>query len=350
MSAGRLVGPVRRREFLLAAAAAFATACSSRRFGTDGRARAPRADSSGAVELWSFFDLPAADPRSRELSGIAWDGNAGVLWAVQDVSPSLVSLVPDRDLRTWRFADTLKLEIDGPVDLEGLVIVPEGFIVSSEEGPRLIEVDRAGRYRRDIVFPAHCREARENKSLESLTLSPSGRYLFTTTEVALERDGASATTATGTRVRIDRIDRTSRDVSEHAYETDPLPYDSGDWGVADLAALSDTELLVLERGWSKGHGNTVRIYRTELSPRASCLGVERLSSTSAVLGKSLLVDLSKLVVSGLPEAKQPQASPLLDNYEGLALGPHIDGRPTLLVVSDDNGRATQFARVLVLLL
>jgi Esterase-like activity of phytase len=108
---------------------------------------------------------------------------------------------------------------------------------------------------------------------------------------------------------------------------------------------------VLERGWSKGYGNTVRIYRTALDARASCGDVDRLSSSSPALAKTLQIDLSTLTASGLPEPKQTQPAPLLDNYEGLSLGPRLhDGRPTLLLVSDDNGHADQFARVLVLAL
>ena len=31
----------------------------------------------------------------------------------------------------------------------------------------------------------------------------------------------------------------------------------------------------------------------------------------------------------------------LDNFEGMTFGPIVDGRPTILVVSDDNFRSTQ---------
>ncbi|HVH45523.1 MAG TPA: esterase-like activity of phytase family protein [Labilithrix sp.] len=335
-----------RRAFLVGTAtAAFATACTRTRQNTPAScARGP-----AQVELWSFFDLPADDPRSRELSGVAWDTERRVLWAVQDETPYIVALIPDRDFRSWRFGETITVDAGGPVDLEGLVVFRDGFFVCSEQGPRIFEVDRTGTFRSDLAVPPRFREARSNKSLESLTMSPSGRYLFTTTEAALERDGERATAQTGTRVRILRMDRTSAQLAEHTYETDSAPYEGGDWGIADLAAISDTELFVLERGWSKGRGNTARIYQTALDERASCLGLDQLSATGPVLAKTLRVDLSKLQATGLPEPKQPQPAPLLDNYEGIALGPRLpNGRQSLLVVSDDNGHANQFARVLVL--
>jgi hypothetical protein len=338
---------VGRRWFLRSGAAAALTACSAvPRF--EAPAKGPRG-ASHSVEVWSYFDLPATDSRSRELSGAAWDAKERVLWAVQDNRPRIVSLLPDPELRAWRFGDAVELDCGGPVDLEGLVVVPDGFIVCSEEGPRIIEVDSRGRFRHEIVLPARFNDALHNRSVESLTLSPNGRYLFTTTEVALKNDGGGATAQAGTRVRILRLDRTRGEVSEHTYETDPMRYDGGQWGVPDLAALGETELFVLERGWAKGHGNTVRVYETALDARASCADIDRLSPSSPVLPKTLLIDLSNLVTPGLPLPKQPQASALLDNYEGMTLGPRLpNGRPSLILVSDDNGHADQVARVLVL--
>ena len=238
-----------------------------------------------------------------------------------------------------------------PLDLEGIVVLKDGFIVASEKGPRIIEVDRQGKLRKDLALPEHFAEARENMSLESLTMSPDGRYLFTTSEETLRCDGERTTSTLGSRLRILRVGRGASDpYEEHAYVTDPMPHVSGDYGVADLAALSDDELFVLERGWSRGTGNTARIYRVSLTdPKASCLTNPALGADAPVLQKRLVVDLVRLPAKGLPAAKQEQESALLDNYEGMALGPRLpDGRATILLVSDDNGRSDQVARILVL--
>lgn len=340
--------PLRRRDFLFGAAAIGAGGLGCTR-SLPPRAPGPICAAPLPVELWSFFDLPPEDTRSRELSGIAWDNGKRVLWAVHDESPSIVALIPDRDLRTWSFGESIPIDITGALDLEGLVILEDGFIVCSEIDARVVEVDKQGRFRRELTVSPHLREARTNKSLESLTMSPSGRYLFTTTEAALTSDGARATPQAGTRVRLVRLDRVTGELTEYVYETDAVPYDCGDWGVADMSALGDEEVFVLERGWSKGRGNTARIYQTTLHERASCSSLEHLSTTTPVLAKTLRVDLSALQAAGLPAPKQPQPAPLLDNYEGIALGPTLpNGRPSLLMVSDDNGRADQFARVLVL--
>jgi hypothetical protein len=302
------------------------------------------------IDLYSWFDLPFDDPRSRELSGIVWDESTRTLWGVQDESANIVPLVPDAGLKKWGFGPTITLKMNFPVDLEGIVILPDGFIVASEKGPRILEVDRLGKLRKDIALPEHFAKARDNKSLESLTMSPDTRYLFTTSEEALSCDGERTTSELGTRLRILRISRATGEYEEHAYATDPRPHASGDYGVADLAAVSETELLVLERGWTRGTGNTTRIYRVSLADsRASCLATPALGLDAPVLEKKLVVDLVTLPATGLPAAKQTQESALLDNYEGMALGPRLpDGRASILLISDDNGRSDQFARLLVL--
>lgn len=305
----------------------------------------------GPVELYSWFDL-AKDPRSQELSGIAWDERTRTLWAVQDHTARLVELRPDDALRKWTFGPGLPVNVSGALDLEGIVVLhppEEGFIVSSEDGPRILELGRDGDLRREIVVPPRFRDARSNKSLESLSMTRDSRYLFTTSEIAVEGDGAGPSKSNGTRVRIARFDRTTGEVASHAYLTDPAIADGADYGIADVAALAADELLVLERGWAKGIGNTVRIYRAVMEERAACFDGTPLTAESVFVPKSLLVDLSTLDAHGLPPAAAPQATPLLDNYEGLAHGPVLpDGRRSLFVVSDDNARRDQVARLLVL--
>jgi hypothetical protein len=303
------------------------------------------------VALWSWFDLPASDPRSHELSGLAWDETSRLAWSVQDEVSRIVALAPSRRLDRWQITDSVDVDAGngGKLDLEGIVVVDDGFIVCSEVGPRVFEIDRHGRFRRDVELPSRFRDARYNKSVESLTRSPSGRYLFATSEIALTGDGDPPLPVTGTRVRVLRIDREGAETTEHLYVTDPAPEQGWDWGVSDLAALGDDDLLVMERGFRRDAGNAVRIYRIHLDPRSVCTGTEYLSPTQPTLTKWLFADIGEFRPQPAPPAFQVQSNPLLDNYEGLCLGPPLpDGRRSLLLVSDDNGHATQIARVLVL--
>lgn len=306
----------------------------------------------GEVEVWSVYDLPMDDLRSRELSGATWDAETGTLWAVQDELSAIIPLRPDAALRAWSFGDPVKLAITGPLDLEGIAITKDGFVLASEIGPRLIDVDRHGRYRGDVSPPAKFMEALRNKSFESLALDPDRNVLYTTSETALPRDDAAASDGAGPRVRIVRKDLANGDVTEHAYATDAVVTGGGDYGVSDLTALALDDLLVLERGFRKGIGNSIRIYRVDLrDPSAVCDAIEKLQPQAPVLPKKLMVDLSKLPATGASAPKQPQLTALMENYEGMTVGPRLpDGRLSLILVSDDNGRAVQTPRVLTLAL
>lgn len=266
---------------------------------------------------------------------------------MQDETPSLVALRPSADLRSWSVAQTIAVTADGPLDLEGVAVLDDGFVVASEEGARVLELDARGVVRREHAVPQAFRSARANKGLESLALSPDGRALFTTSESALAEDGPVATARAGTLVRLLRIDRATGAATEHGYLTDAAVGDGCDHGVSDLAALSPSELLVLERGFCEGRGNRVRVYRVSLGEvpmkmRDGSTSSSRSGGELEALAKSLVVDLAAL--------ERPEA-PLLANYEGIALGPPLpDGKASLLLVSDDNGHDAQAARVLVLAL
>jgi hypothetical protein len=62
----------------------------------------------------------------------------------------------------------------------------------------------------------------------------------------------------------------------------------------------------------------------------------------------LLFDLANCPPSG---AQNPgtQPNPLLDNFEGMTLGPKLpSGRQALILISDDNGNASQVGRIIAL--
>ncbi len=330
-------------------AAPESTAARAQRTTKREAARRLREARPGSISVYSCFDLPDTDPRSHELSGIAWDDDARKLFAIQDANARIVTLAPDASLQSWTIEGALDLHIGDNCDLEGLVALPESFYVCSEVGPHIFEVDRAGSVIREIPLPAHYATARRNMSLESLTLSPSGRYLFTTSEAALSCDGLLATVTSGTLVRIARIDLHTNEVVEHVYATDAVPKPDTEAGVSELLALSDDELLVLERSFTRGFGNSARIYRTKLANAAVCTTVEHVDDSWAALPKTLYVDIGLLAMKHPPRVKQTQPSPLLDNYEAMSLGPELpDGRASILLASDDNGRAAQIARIVVL--
>jgi hypothetical protein len=309
------------------------------------------AGDKAAVGILAWFDFPKSDPRSAELSGIAWDGATRTLYAITDDAPRIIPIRPSADYRTWTFGDPIAVTVAAEWDGEGIVLTDGGFIISNEFGPAIFELNRAGQSTGQIPVPAHFTRILRNRGFEALALSPDGRYLFAANESPLEGDGPQPSAAAGGLVRILRYDRVARTTTEVAYRTDPIPRaaEGADRGVVEMVALSPTDLLVMERSFIPDFGNNVRIYRASVAGAMNVLTVENLTDAARPVAKTLLVDLAELPDAEFPEPRQPQPNRILDNFEGMALGPALpDGRRILFVVSDDNKRDTQTPRILVL--
>ncbi|CAM5740875.1 hypothetical protein SALBM311S_08807 [Streptomyces alboniger] len=123
------------------------------------------------------------------------------------------------------------------------------------------------------------------------------------------------------------------------------PVDAG-LGVPEVQATPDGRLLVLERGFTSGVGNTVRLYLADPRRATDTSGVENLTGQAGVrlIKKTLLADIAACPTLGAT-AKQPQPNPLLDNIEGMVVtGGQRKGRLNVLLVSDDNQNAAQTTR------
>jgi hypothetical protein len=237
------------------------------------------------------------------------------------------------------------------LDGEGLALLPNGeLLVSSETEPSIRRFAPDGRLLDTLPVPSRFAvkpdgEGTENQTFESLDLTPNGQTLFTAVEGPLAADGFTGELRA--RVRLLRYDRAA-DGSftpsvQHFYLAEPIQ------GVADLVAMSDTELLVLERGFIPGLGNTIRIFRVSLVGATDVTDRTSLSDPNLTpLKKELLVDLGKCPPSGATHPAR-QANPLLDNFEALAFGPPLpDGRRTLLLLSDNNFASEQVTRMIAL--
>ena len=154
------------------------------------------------VSLVAWYDFPRDDPRSVELSGIAWDGATRTLYAISDNEPAIVPLRPSADYRAWAFGDVIPVSTPEQWDGEGIVHIDGDFFISNEFGPRVYALDAGGRTVAEVPLPPHLSRILRNRSLESLTITPDQRYLFTANETALEGDGPQSSQTNGTTVRI----------------------------------------------------------------------------------------------------------------------------------------------------
>jgi hypothetical protein len=305
-------------------------------------------ETAPSVELVALVELPRGE-MSEGLSGTLYDLDTRTLLAVQDKAPRVVPLRASSDYRSWTIDEPLELHGRPEPDWDGEAIARAGdelFVVAVESQARIERFTLGGVFRGVMPVPEPFTRARANKGLEGLTASPSGKYLFFANEAALESDGPLATREAGSVVRIVRRELNSNRYEERMYRSEPLAHagsDEGEMGVSELAAISDQELLVLERGYQPGYGNTARIFRTDFTAPAPRIGVER-----PLLQKILLADLGTLVAPGVSHPS-PQPNPVLENYEALSIGPRLpDDRVLLFVTSDDNARAAQRSRILVL--
>jgi hypothetical protein len=233
-------------------------------------------------------------------------------------------------------------------DGESLVVERGGATVlaGSETEPSIRRFRRSdGRQVAELPVPARFRvapagEAAVNQTFESLAATPDGRTLYAGMEGPLAADSPGPQRILRYQGRPGGGYTPS---AQYAYQTDPS------LGLVELVALKDGDLLALERGFTAGVGNTVRLYRASTKGTRDVSDVPSLASApGAALKKKLLVDVVDCPPSGAT-AKQPQPNALLDNIEGMALGPRtFGGRHVLYLVSDDNGNSAQTTRVYAL--
>jgi hypothetical protein len=264
----------------------------------------------------------------------------GSLAALEDRS-SLFSLDP-RTLQP-RSAVHLADEKGADLDSEGLVIDRDGTrLVTSETEPSVRRYSRDGRILDRLPVPssllvAPAGRATANQTFEGLTLLPGGHTLLASMEDAISGDSTGI-------VRFQTWQRTKgghfRLSAQYAYRTD------AGLGVPEVQAAPDGRLLVLERGFTSGVGNTVRLYLADLRHATDTSGIENLTGQPSVhlIKKALLTDIAACPSLGAT-ARQPQPNPLLDNIEGMTItGRDRAGRLRVLLVSDDNQNPAQTTR------
>jgi hypothetical protein len=289
------------------------------------------------------------------LSSIAWDVRSGA-WA------STVDNHGSDPARIWFYRDPLHPAVTGDplvlrrpdgtaydgttADDEGLAVLPDGdYLVSSETEPSIRIFGRDGVQKSALPVPARfavapAGEATANATLEGLTLAPSGTRIIAAMEGALSGDGD----ATLHRFLVyDQVRRGQWKLTRQvAYRTE------AGLRVPEVAAYGRDSLLVMEAGFNTTNGNTVDLYAVRGLDRApDVTGIVDLSDAPAlVVSKTLIAGLVDCPTLGAP-SREPQANPLLDNYEGMAVTPG-HRTDTITLISDDNFNPLQFTRLLTL--
>ncbi|MGH8108432.1 MAG: esterase-like activity of phytase family protein [Arenimonas sp.] len=267
-------------------------------------------------------------------------------------------------------------------DPEGIALGSNGNIyIADEYGPSVFEFDRNGQMVRRFETPANLipTEAngtrnyvdgrpvvvsgrQDNRGFEGLTVNSSGTKLYAVMQDPLVNEGSSNDGRRSRNVRIVEFDIASgQSNAQYVYQLESrIQLNAIDPGTADdfsatnqgrsiglsaIAALSDTEFLVLERD-NRGLGVELtaapihkRIYRINLQGATnvkdiSLAGSDALPANVVAVQKSAEHDLlADLKVRGIT---------VPEKMEGLAIGPRLaDGRFLVLVGTDNDYSVTQ---------
>jgi len=301
------------------------------------------AASDAAAGTWSVTDLgqgpvslSAGTTGATNLSGLAWiSGDQWVAIADKGGAAYPLTIVLDERGRIASASLGPAIPLTGAVDAEGIAwdAVRGTIFVSDETGPAIREHALAGGAAlQSLGLPAVFSHVRSNLSLESLSLDPVSRSLWTANEEALDVDGPVSGFVTGTIVRLQRFDSTLAPSGQWAWITEPIAANYGSpgrdvetSGVSDLVALPDGGLLVLERS-SGGTGLVSRLFRADFTGADDTSALPGLASaTFQPAAKSLLWSRSFL----------------FQNFEGAALGPELPGGGRALILVSDDGSGLQ---------
>jgi len=216
-------------------------------------------------------------------------------------------------------------------DFEGVTFVTDKkqVFVSAETGNGIFGFDLHKRTMIPVAVPPIFSQARDNKSLESLTYDATVGNFWTANEEALKCDGPMSAREHGTVVRLQCFDACFRPLAQFAYVTESSTYrvPGGGTGVSDLALLPNGELLVLERVVGT-FGLSAKIFRAELR------GATDISKVPALEGAEYKPAGKTLIFS---------RATLSNNFEGIALGPVLAGGwRSLILVADSGGGTTHY--------
>jgi hypothetical protein len=247
----------------------------------------------------------------------------------------------------------------GETDTEGIALTNRNTVFISSEGdvrqlinPFIKEFAlTSGKFIRELPIPRKFlpdpkgqQGIRNNLAFESLTITPDNQHLFTATENALIQDGLAAQPNVGSPCRILQYNlRTYQPEKEFLYTTEPVAemfnfrriFASG---IPDLLALDNHgHFLSIERSFT-GLAFAVSLFEVSLAgadeihniPNLLAVDIDKIQPVQ----KKLLLDLRTLDV-------------LLDNIEGLTLGPKLpDGQRSLILISDNNYNPLQRNQIL----
>ncbi len=229
-------------------------------------------------------------------------------------------------------------------DEEGIAFHSDrhSIFIAREADNSIYEYDLSGKLTgKQLFIPSNFRNASTIYGLESLTYNDSTHLFWTTTESTLDNDGKQAAPMQllENHLRLQAFDESLQPIMQYAYKMDKStvnkPAQSYAMGVADMVALDNGMLLVLERELyvaPKKFGSFVKnkIYCIDTKTAEQIDNGKPLTDASPYVKKKLLAEWK----TSLSLFHQDFA-----NYEGMCLGPKLnDGSQVLILCADSQNQ------------
>ena len=303
------------------------------------------------------------------VSALEYDPETGRYWALSDDRAErgparvyILDIAIDDGVKAVDIVDMIEMtDASGAayapksLDPEALRRAPDGGFYWAHERdaegmPFVGEMDAAGKATRSYALPFYYAPSdgegvRVNLGFESLTVDADGRVIVAT-EQALRQDGPETSLEGGALARVMVFDPASAEpVAEYAYPVGPvaaLAYPTSGFktnGLVELLALPGGGFLAMERSFSVGQGNVVKLFVTDFGVASDVSGSASFVDfpPGEVMAKKLVLTLQ---AGGIVDR--------VDNLEAMTFGPKIDGKPTLVLMSDNNFNPNgQFTQILV---
>jgi hypothetical protein len=240
---------------------------------------------------------------------------------------------------------------ENTLDLESIFVDEEKQQINfSSEGairkgrkPTIFTTDFNGRFVSEYQLPKNLlnlEHIKHNGVLEGSSKSIDTKGFWAVMEAPLKNDGVEPTfTRTQSPVRITYFNtETKKATKQFAYQLEPITKAAkGNMNLNGVTAILEYELnkfFIIERTYQNGYGaygNTIRIFDAEITAKTSnILNLDALKSSKyQPLKKRLLIDFDSV--------KDRLTDGVIDNIEGISLGPILEnGNRSLVLVSDDN--------------
>ncbi|WP_035716003.1 esterase-like activity of phytase family protein [Christiangramia echinicola] len=223
------------------------------------------------------------------------------------------------------------------------IVTSEGLIDDGKD-PGIYSISILGETYNSFSIPEYFKakdeqKPRNNGVFEGITESSDKKAYWVAMESPLEKDGSKPKIfPSRAHIRITKFDKlTGLPLKQFAYKLDgiaklPINYFAVN-GATEILAYAQDKFLILERSYSAGygsHGNTVKIFEVDASQATNTLELDELKGQDyKIADKKLLFNFKSV--------KKQLTNEIIDNIEGMCLGPKLEnGKQSLILVSDNN--------------